>query len=151
LAKEQAQKVLTTKEVAQMLGCTPYKLRVFLRSGKAVDGKYADGKYTRYRWDEDSKELKEILNAFRKHQAAMEAAKAEKEKRGEERARRRIREGGAGRMAGCAREHDRISYTSAGPLTSAERHAAVLTGTSGCEINKLNNAVVREELHGIAL
>lgn len=56
--------ILTTKEVAAMVGTTPKELRRVLRAQW-----YNDGKMTYYRWTKDDPILKEILDYYKARKA----------------------------------------------------------------------------------
>lgn len=72
MAKEE--KVFTTKELAEALGCNGKQLRRKLRAME----KYNDGKYTRYAWTE--KQFKQLLKQLQGKKEAKEAKEVKEEK-----------------------------------------------------------------------
>lgn len=74
--QEQPQATITPRQIAEELGVTPFQVRVYLRSGQIFDGKFADGKYTRYKFTEE--EAKQIKEGFLAYIAAKEQKKAQK-------------------------------------------------------------------------
>ena len=74
--QEQPQATITPRQIAEELGVTPFQVRVFLRSGQIFDGKFADGKYTRYKFTEE--EARQVKEGFIAYTAAKEQKKAQK-------------------------------------------------------------------------
>lgn len=74
--EQQPQATITPRQIAEELGVTPFQVRVFLRSGQIFDGKFADGKYTRYKFTEE--EAKQVKEGFLAYIAAKEQKKAQK-------------------------------------------------------------------------
>lgn len=71
MAKEKEEKVYTTKELAEALGCNAKQLRRKLRKME----KYDDGIYTRYAWTE--KQFKQLLKQLQGKKEAKEAKEVE--------------------------------------------------------------------------
>lgn len=71
MAKAKEERVYTTKELAEALGCNGKQVRRKLR---AMD-KYNDGVYTRYAWTE--KQFKELVKKLQEKKQVKEAKEVE--------------------------------------------------------------------------